>query len=172
VARHAFRSRRYLPPVGNRFRLDAVYAPVPGTQLVQIIPQMAYHGVSLPMLGSDSWDDDTLRKRPEAVTVDSCFTTGFWPDLEAPVTRRFVQRYKEAYAAPPDALAANAYDAAFLLMNAIGRSDRTREGLREAISAPMSFDGVCGAVRMTPQRDIEKDPIILRVANGTIATAP
>ena len=172
VAQHAFHARRPLPPSGNRFRLDAVYAPVPGAQLVQIIPQMSYHGLHLPMLGSDSWDDETLRKRPEAVSVDASFTTSFWPDMEAPVTRKFVQRYKEAYAAPPDALAANAYDAAMLLMNAIGRSDRTREGLREAMSTAGSFDGVCGPVRITPQREIEKEPIILRVANGTISPAP
>src|SRR6185503_18711738 len=36
LAVHAFRTRRPLPPRGNRYALDAIYIPSPGAQLLHL----------------------------------------------------------------------------------------------------------------------------------------
>ena len=171
MARHDFKARRPLQTVGNRYGVEAVYLPVPGTHLLHICPQLVYHSLSVTLFGSDTWDDEALHKRPEAVTLDAYFTTPFWPDLADSRTADFTRRYKERYAAPPDAIAAAAYDAARLTMNAILRSDGTREGLRQALSETGSFDSVAGPATLSPQRDLVREPVILRIAGGAFVPA-
>lgn len=171
LALHSFTARRPLPPAGNNYELDAIYIPAQGRKLMQIAPQLVYHGIGLPILGSDTWNDDALRKRPEAIGLEAFFTVGFWPDLDRPRTFQFTQRYQQRYAAPPDALAAGAYDAACLMMEAALRSDGTREGLRHSLAEFGELDGVAGPLRMTDRRETERDAVILEVSNGTIAPA-
>lgn len=166
LAGHEFRVRRPLPPTGNRQALDAIYLPVPGRQLLQIVPQLVYHGMSVTLFGSDTWDDDELRRRPEGVTLPAWMTVAFWPDLPHPRAAEFTLRYQDRFAAPPDALAAAAYDAARMLMAAVLRSDGTREGLREALADAPELDGLTGPMRMTPAREIARDPVILRLEGG------
>jgi len=171
VALHAFKARRPLPPRGNRFALDALYIPAPGGQLLHLVPQLVYHSLALPILGSDTWADEALRRKPEDVTLEAYFTTAFWPDLPRLQTKSFTQRYQTAYAAAPDPIAAAAYDAAKVLMTAILKSDGTREGVRQALADSGGFEGVSGPGRMTPQRELEQDAVIMKVDHGNILPA-
>jgi len=171
IARHVFHARRPLPSGGNRYGIEALYLPVPGSHLLHLVPQLVYHNLSVTLFGSDTWDDDAMRKRPEAVTLEAYFTTAFWPDLPDSRTADFTRRYQERFAAPPDAIAAASYDAARLLMRASLASDGTREGLRQELASTGSFDSVVGPARLTPQRELEREPVILRIAGGAIVPA-
>jgi branched-chain amino acid transport system substrate-binding protein len=171
LAVHRFTVPHPLPPQGNRYGLDAIYIPASGSQLIHIVPQLVYHGIGLPILGSDTWNNEALRMKPEAVSLPAHFTVGFWPELDTQQTQAFTRRYQERFASPPDALAASAYDAARLLMTAILRSDGTREGLRAALSGIGSFDGLTGIMRMTPQREVEKTAVVLKIERGDVTPA-
>jgi branched-chain amino acid transport system substrate-binding protein len=171
LARHEFRARRPLPGAGNRYGIEALYLPVSGTHLLHLVPQLVYHNLSVTLFGSDTWDDEALRKRPEAVTLDAYFTTAFWPDLPDSRTADFTRRYQERFAAPPDAIAAASYDAARLLMRAALDSDGTREGFRQSLAGSGSFDTVVGPAQLTAQRELEREPVILRISGGTIVPA-
>jgi hypothetical protein len=171
VAVHSFKARRPLSPHGNRFALDAFYIPAPGAQLMHLVPQLVYHSCALPILGSDTWADEALRKRPEDITLEAYFTTSFWPDLPRPVTQDFTRRYQAAFAAAPDAIAAAAYDAAKVLMTAILRSDGTREGVRQALADFGTFEGLRGAGRLTAERELEQDAVIMKMDHGNFLPA-
>ncbi len=164
---HGFITRRPLPPQSNRYKLEALYIPTTGKKLMHIVPQLVYHDLDLPLLGSDIWNDKALRKKPEAINLKAFFTVSFWPELDRH-TRKFTRRYQKHYAARPDSLAANAYDAARLLMEAILRSDGTREGLRQTLAEFGEFKGVTGLLTMTPQRETEQEAVVLKINNGTI----
>jgi len=168
---HRFISSRPLLPQGNRYELEALYIPTTGAKLIHIVPQLIYHNIGLPILGSDTWNDRALRKKPEAINLPAFFTVSFWPELDRPETVRFTQRYQERFAALPDSLSANAFDAAGLLMEAILRSDGTREGLRQQLANFGSFEGVSGPLIMTPQRDIAQEAIVLEINNGFVGPA-
>jgi len=172
LATHRFTAKRALPAKGNRAGIEAIYLPAPGSHVVNIYPQLVYHDMKLPMLGSDSWDEVELTRKPESIGSEAYFTVGFWADLDRPATRKFVARYQERYAAPPDTLAAHAYDGARILMEAILRSDGTREGLREQLSAFGPFDGASGEFKMGASREPEKEAVILMIGKETIAPAP
>jgi ABC-type branched-subunit amino acid transport system substrate-binding protein len=172
LATHRFTAKRALPAKGNRQGIEAIYLPAPGSHVVKICPQLVYHEMKLPLLGSDSWDEVELTRKPEAIGGEAYFTVGFWADLDRPATRRFVQRYQDRYAAPPDTLAAHAYDGARILMEAVLRSDGSREGLREQLSAFGPFDGASGEFRMGSNREPEKEAVILMIGKENIAPAP
>ena len=172
LATHRFSAKRALPAKGNRQGIEAIYLPAPGSHVVKIFPQLVYHDMKLPLLGSDSWDEVELTRKPESIGCEAYFTVGFWADLDRPATRRFVQRYQDRYAAPPDTLAAHAYDGARILMEAILRSDGSREGLREQLSGFGPFDGASGEFRMGSSREPEKEAVVLMIGKENIAPAP
>jgi len=171
LAKHEFSVKRPVPPRGNRFGLEAVYVPVPGAQLVHIVPQLVYHSIGLPILGSDTWDDESLRSKPEAISLPAYFTVAFWPDLDDSQTAQFTKRFRDKYAEPPDALAANSYDAARILMQAAVRSDGTREGLRQVLSEFGTLSGATGPIRMGAGRDAEKTAVVLKIEGSNVAPA-
>ena len=172
LATHRFTAKWALPAKGNRQGIEAIYLPAPGSHVVKIYPQLVYHEMKLPLLGSDSWDEVELTRKPKAIGTESYFTVGFWADLDRPATRQFVKRYQDRYAAPPDTLAAHAYDGARILMEAIVRSDGTREGLREQFAGFGLFDGASGEFKMGSSREPEKEAVILMIGKETIVPAP
>jgi branched-chain amino acid transport system substrate-binding protein len=125
----------------------------------------------LPILGSDTWDDESLRRKPEAVSLPAYFTVAFWPDLDRPQTAQFSRRYRDKFASSPDALAANSYDAARILMEAVVKSDGTREGLRQAIAEYGDHEGATGTIKMGPSRDAGKTALVLKIEGGNVAPA-
>ena len=167
MAVHRFEISRPLRPRGNRCELEAIYVPASGAQVVQIAPQLRYHSIDLPLLGSDSWDDEALRRKPEAIGGEAYFTVGFSPETGHKAAQEFAERFKERYAAPPDSLAAHSYDAARLLMEAVLRSDGTREGVRETLSEFGVFEGATGIFRQGASREAEKEAIVLKIESGS-----
>jgi ABC-type branched-subunit amino acid transport system substrate-binding protein len=171
LVKQGFTMKRPLPPKGNRYGLEALYVPTPGSQLVHIVPQLVYHSIGLPILGSDTWDDESLRRKPEAITLPAFFTVAFWPESDRPETAQFTKRFRDKFAEPPDALAANAYDAARILMGAALKSDGTREGLRQVLSGFGPFEGATGAMTLGEERDADKTAMILKIEGSNVAPA-
>ncbi len=168
LASYKFSLKRPLPPPGNRFGLEALYVPGTGAQVLQIIPQLVYHNIDLPMFGSETWYDAALYRKPEEVTVQAYFTASFWPKLERPLTRDFVRRYQEKFAESPDSLAANSYDSARLLIQASLHSDGSREGLRQALLESGAIEGVASRLNVAPDRETAREPVILTFTEGNI----
>lgn len=168
IARHGFRTRRPISPTGNRFGLEALFVPAAGAQVLHLAPQLVYHNLALPIFGSDAWDDEALRKRPQDMGLEARFVASFWPELAMPRAAEFTRRYRERFASDPDALAASAYDALRLLADGIRRADGTREGLRAALAQGPAIEGLTGPLRITPQREAERTPVILQVSRDGI----
>jgi len=94
--------------------------------------------------------------------------------MSHPKNVEFVKRYRERFKSDPDWLAAQTYDAMFLikqaLLNAkIAKTDSTataRTKLRDALAAIKSYDGVMGKIVFTADRDPVVPGAIIRVENG------
>jgi branched-chain amino acid transport system substrate-binding protein len=78
-----------------------------------------------------------------------------------------VARFKEKNGAVPDAMAALGYDAARILVDAMARAGTT-EGpkLRDAIAATRDFAGITGRITIDPQRNAQKDAVVIKIENG------
>src|SRR5215510_13456483 len=101
---------------------DAIFVPGYYTELGLIAKQARELGITVPLLGGDGWDSEkTLEIGGDAVE-GYYFSTHYSADADSPKVQDFVKRYREAYGAVPDAMAALGYDTALILSDALRRA--------------------------------------------------
>ncbi len=84
--------------------------------------------------------------------------------------KAFVAKYEKAFGKKPDQFAAQAYDAFYIMTNALkaaGAADRTK--LRDALAATKNFQGVVGRFSFDADRDVVMTPSVLVVKGGKFA---
>jgi len=142
--------------------VPAMYHDVPG-----IARQARQVGVTAPLVGGDGWDAIETATLGGAAVEGSYFTTHYAPDQPDARVRTFIAAYQQAYRATPDAMAALAYDAARLALDAIARAGSTEpEAVRAALASTRDFPGVTGSITMGPDRDPAKSVMVLQIRDG------
>jgi len=151
-------------------KADMVYLSAYPDEVTTIIPLLREAGVTAPILGGDGLDiGSAWQKIPE--TRDVYFTTHAYlgADNPDPAVRRFRKLYAAAYPGKePDAFTALGYDAARLLLAAIGKAGTAAPGpVRDALAATTGFRGVTGEISYRDGSRIPaKSVTIMRVAGG------
>lgn len=150
---------------------DMVYLP-DYYQVVNLVTKQAKEkGINVPFMGGDGWDSADLDK----VAADGgYFTNHYSPDDPRPEVQNFLKafgdKYKNDDGTPkvPDALAALAYDATNILIQAIkeaGADDATK--VKDAM-AKITFNGVSGKITFDQNHNPIKSATILAVKNNKI----
>jgi branched-chain amino acid transport system substrate-binding protein len=149
-------------------RPDGVYIPGYYTDVGLISRQARESGLTVPLLGGDGWDSEKLYEIGGDAIVGSFFSNHYSVDDPNPRVQEFVNKFKKTYAGQlPDSLAAQAYDAAGMLFDAMKRSkDLTGPSIRDALAATKSFAGVTGDISMDQNRNPVKPAVVLRVGKG------
>ncbi|MCL6479388.1 MAG: ABC transporter substrate-binding protein [Peptococcaceae bacterium] len=96
------------------------------------------------------------------------FTNHFSADEPSPQVKAFVENYKAKYGSTPDALAALAYDATNLLLNAIKTADSNDPvAIKNAMQNTKEFETVSGG-KLTFDKDGNpiKSAVILQIKDG------
>src|SRR2546421_9276803 len=102
---------------------QALYVPGYYTDVGLIARQARETGITVPMLGGDGWDSEKLFEIGGDAIVGSYFSNHYSPDDPSPRIQEFVGKYKKAYGGQlSDSLAAQAYDAAGMLVDAMKRA--------------------------------------------------
>ncbi len=137
--------------------------PVYPVLLAPLVPQVRAAGITVPILGGDSWSavDDA-----ERTGWSPAYFSDVWaPEVASPESRRFVEAYGEAHGKPATSYAALAYDALFLLARAIeSQADAAPESIRAGLYAIDDFTGVTGAIRYQDTGDPVRSAVIMRLA--------
>ena len=146
---------------------DVIYAPGYYTEVANVAVQARSLGISVPMLGGDGWDSPKLFEIG-GKAVEGCYLSNHYSsENKDPKVVKFVTDYRKKYGETPDALAAVAYDAAYIMFDAIERSGGTdRAKLRDALAATKNFQGVTGNISMDKDRNAQKPIVILKIENG------
>jgi branched-chain amino acid transport system substrate-binding protein len=146
---------------------DAVFVPGYYTELGLIAKQARELGITAPLLGGDGWDSEKTLEIGGAAVEGYYFSTHYSAESDDPRVREFVARFKEKNGAVPDAMAALGYDAARILADAMARAGAT-DGpkLRDAIAATRDFAGITGKITIDPQRNAQKDAVVIKIENG------
>ena len=72
-------------------------------------------------------------------------------DVQGPVVRRYFEQYSKAYGQPPSAFGGFAYDALFMMVDAIKRARSSeRAAVRDQIEQTAGFVGIDGIFNLTP----------------------
>jgi branched-chain amino acid transport system substrate-binding protein len=81
--------------------------------------------------------------------------------------QNFLAKYKAKYLESPDAMAALAYDATMLLLDAMKRAGTTDSAaLRDAIASTNGFPAVTGTITLDANRNATKSAVILQIQEG------
>jgi branched-chain amino acid transport system substrate-binding protein len=145
---------------------DVIFVPGYYTEVGNIAKQAQRLGIKQPMLGCDGWDSEKLYEIGGNAIQGYYYSNHYSPQNKAPRVVKFVEDYRKRFKKTPDALAAVAYDAAYILSDAIKRAGSPdRAKLRDALAATKNFEGVTGNISMDKNRDAVKPLVVLKV-NG------
>ncbi len=115
-------------------------------------------------LGGDGWGGNAFYARGGDHIVEGYFSSHWSNKDGSDKSRDFVRRSKAAGVKSPHALG---YDAASLLLDALGRADSfTGKDIRAALAATRDFVGISGTITFNSQGDPEKDVHIMAIRNG------
>lgn len=150
---------------------DAIYIPNYTAEMAQILEQASQLGIRIPFLSGDGFSN------PEIYDLAGNFTDGVvyvGPTQveESDAYRKFVSDYTKKWGFAPDSFATNAYDAAYILFDALekvyaqtGKFDR--KAVRDAFAATKDFKGVTGTVNFADNGDLVAYQGVYRVEGKT-----
>src|SRR5262249_16145704 len=147
---------------------EALYVPGYYTDVGLIARQAREVGITGPLLGGDGWDSEKLYEIGGAA-LDGCyFSNHYSVDDPSPRIQEFVAKFKKEYGGQvPDSLAAQAYDAAGMLYDAMKRANElTGPSIRDALAATKGYQGVTGDITMDANRNATKAAVVLKIAHG------
>src|SRR3989339_809044 len=148
--------------ITNPNGLEVIYMPVSLYDAESIISHLVFFELKVPYLGGTGLTDKKFISNMKLNESELYFTAGFYPGSAIPKVAGFIQAYKDTYFEEPDYYSAAAYDAANILLHAIGRGAGSKEEVKNAISNISSIDLVTGAAAFA-DGEIKKDLHILSI---------
>ncbi|HEY0079702.1 MAG TPA: ABC transporter substrate-binding protein [Pyrinomonadaceae bacterium] len=146
---------------------DVIFVPGYYGQVGVIAKQSKELGIKAPLLGGDGWDAPQLWDLGGEALNGAFMANHYSIDDPSPAVKKFVDAYKARYGGTaPDAIAALAYDAAYVLADAIKRAGSTENAkIRDALAQTKNFAGVTGSISINEQRDAVKPAVVFELQN-------
>jgi branched-chain amino acid transport system substrate-binding protein len=122
-------------------------------------------GIDAIPVGGDGWSSIDFSESDDWKLKQGYFSTHWSRDIDKKVVRDFLNTY-ELYTdiEVPTVLA---YDAVFLLVDAVGRAGSLeREKIRQALADISNFKGVTGTITFDDNGDPIKSIVIFKIING------
>src|SRR3989475_4266265 len=147
---------------------QALYVPGYYTDVGLIGRQAREVGLTVPLLGGDGWDSEKLYEIGGPALEGSYFSNHYSVDDPSPRIQEFVTKFKKAYGGQvPDSLAAQAYDAAGMLYDAMKRAKGlTGPSIRDALAQTKDYKGATGGTTLDARRNATTPARVLKVAKG------
>jgi len=139
----------------------------------QLMIEMRKQGIQCPILGSNGFNDPKILDLAGKAMEGAIWASGFFPDNPDPKARKFVAKVQEKYKKKPNQFHAQAYDALWIIADAIQRAGVTentpenRIKIRDALAQTTKFPGVSGTHTFRPGKgDAEKSVFVLTLKGG------
>jgi branched-chain amino acid transport system substrate-binding protein len=136
-----------------------------------VTEQAKERGLAVTFLGGDGWDSSDLDINSAA---GSYYSNQYAIDDPRPVVRSFLRNYRSAYKDDrgkgkiPDALAALAYDAVNLLLDAIANANDVDTAKVKTSLENIRFEGVAGTLAFDSSHNPVKSVAILSVTRDAV----
>lgn len=146
---------------------EAIYVPGYYTEVGLIARQAKELGIKVPLMGGDGWDSPKLKEIGGAALDGSFFSNHYSTDDKNPKTQAFIADYKKTFGSVPDSMAALAFDATYMLVDAMKRSKNLAPtDVRDALATTKNLKGAAGEITMDPDRNPSKSAVVLKLVNG------
>lgn len=173
------KGRRSIREFKPTVEVDAVFIPDYYQTISLVAPFFKYYNIEdVKLLGSNGWNSPDLVEMAGSYVEGAVFVDGFFSESSRSGTAEFVTRYKDTYGTEPGVLAAQAYDAARVIITSLGRDGRTgqfemdRKSLRLSLEEITGYQGAAGGLSFGPEGEAEKELFVLTVERGRIKEAP
>jgi len=145
---------------------DVLYVSDYYNDVALIAKQARELGFKGPLVGGDGWDSPKLCEVGGPALEGCFFTNHYAADDTRPIIQDFVKKYKEKYNASPDALACLAYDATYLVLNAVEKAGKADgPAIRDALKAT-DMAVVSGQVKFDENRNPVKSAVVIEIKGG------
>lgn len=144
---------------------EIIFVPNYYNEMVLIARQAKEAGIpGSSFLGGDGWDSSNLVEGAGTELEGAYFTNHYAPDVPWPNSKKFRDAYIAKFKHDPPALAAQGYDAARVLFDAMTRAPEiTPEAIRKALAETKGFQGATGAITIDKDRNAQKPVVIVQV---------
>ncbi|PWU09898.1 MAG: ethanolamine utilization protein EutJ [Verrucomicrobia bacterium] len=147
-----------------------VVLPAYYTEAPLIIKQARQLGLTVPFVGGDGWDSETMFELGGAAVEGNYFVNHFSAENKTPRIQNFVQKFQQKYGTIPPSTAALSYDSMKLLADAIRRAQSTdRAKIRQALTDTKNFPAISGALTFDEHRNPKTSAVIIRLHNNKFA---
>lgn len=134
-------------------RIQALFIPAPPSDIVMIAPQLVYNLLKVQLLGTDAWGDPKILMQGDVYVEGAIFPVAAPSSGQSQAASAFEEKYKKKYGKAPSKLAAQAYDGARIMLQALAKGPADREDLRIALQkVEISTAGVSGPIAMGKTR--------------------
>ena len=143
---------------------EVIFVPGYYNEVALIAKQVKELGMTQVMLGGDGWASPKLHELAKTAIDGSYFSNHYSTESKDPKTVTFIKDYTAKYKETPDAMAALAYDATYMMAEAIKNSkELTSENIRNELAKIKDFSGATGKTQMNEQRDAVKSATVVQV---------
>ena len=150
---------------------DALFIPDQVSAVSLIAPQLPYNNVvGVTLLGTNLWSEAPLVQAGGVYVDQALFATSFFPESRNPKVRAFSEKFASLYNSMPSYLAAHAYDALTMLLQARSTSPvkADRNSVFQNLLQSQGFQGVAGNCTVNSRGDLDRQYSIFQVVNGSL----
>jgi branched-chain amino acid transport system substrate-binding protein len=146
---------------------EVIFTPVYYNDMVSIARQAKQLGIAGDtFVGGDGWDSSDLIAGAGDALEGAYFTNHYAPDVPWPNSQKFLAAFKGRYGHEPSSLAAQGYDAAKLLFDAMGRASAvTPEAIKTALVQTKDFAGATGTLTIDKDHNANKPIVVVQIKN-------
>ena len=145
---------------------DVLYVSDYYSDVAIIAKQARELGFKGPLVGGDGWDSPKLTEIAGPAIEGCFFTNHYAKEDKSPIVQEFVGKYTAKYKAAPDALAALAYDATNIMLDAISRAGSTDGAAIQGALVKTDLKVVTGQVKFDGERNPVKSAVIIELKGG------
>lgn len=149
---------------------DILFIPDYYNTVSLIAKQVKTNGITSTMLGADGWDEIANNAGDEV--VGSYYSNHYSPDANDPEVKAFVKKYTELFGVSPNALAALAYDATYILTDAITKAGSVDSVAIKTAMMQTNKKFVTGQISFNEKRNPIKSAVMVEIVKGAQPNKP
>lgn len=132
-----------------------------------IMDQARKMGIDIPFVGGNGFNSPQVIEIAGEASEGLIVATPWFGEKEDPKVQEFVEKFEAEYGKKPDQFAAQAYDALYIMAEAIKNAgEADRDMVRDALAEIKDFPGILGSFSFDKEGDVVMDPTVLIIKDG------
>lgn len=123
----------------------------------------------IKILGTANWDDLNQLVRFQTALNGSIFVSPFYAKSQRPIIQKFIATYRAKYGQEPDFLAAQGFDGATLVKEAVKRSIAEKISIDRALLEIGEYEGLTGKIDIQSSGEIDRSYSLMEFRDGGVS---